>query len=103
MESGHLEGSADLVGVMRVLLFLIILLQRNTLGHLGPKLVTKTLRVFWGPSGHFCLFLFVCFLELGGSIWAITVLDEQSIPLRCSGHPTSLYFEMKNVPLNMGP
>merc|ERR1712208_277024 len=34
--------------------------------------------------------LFACFLELGGSIWAITVLNEPGIPLRRSGHPTSL-------------
>ena len=26
------------------------------------------------------------------------MLDEQGIPLRCSGHPTSLYFKQKNVP-----
>ena len=36
-----------------------------------------------------------CFLELGGSKWAITVLDEQGISLRCSGHPTSLYLNQK--------
>ena len=28
---------------------------------------------------------FACFLKLGGSKGAITVLDEQGIPLRCSG------------------
>ena len=33
--------------------------------------------------------LFACFLELGGSIWAITLLDEPGIPLQRSGHPTS--------------
>ena len=43
------------------------------------------------------------FLELGGSKWAITVLDEQGIPLRCSGHPTSLYLKQKNVPHKIGP
>ena len=46
--------------------------------------------------------LFDRFIKLGGSIWAITVLDEQSIPLRCSGHPTSLYFE-KKFPHKIGP
>ena len=35
------------------------------------------------------------FLELGGSKWASTVLDEQGIPPRCSGHPTSLYWNQK--------
>ena len=30
------------------------------------------------------------------------MLDEQSIPLRCSGHPTSLYFE-KKFPHKIGP
>ena len=39
--------------------------------------------------------LFACFLELGGSIWAITVLNEPGIPLRRSGHPTSLYLKQK--------
>ena len=43
------------------------------------------------------------FLKLGGSKWAITVLDEQGIPLRCSGHPTSLYLKQKNVPHKIGP
>ena len=52
----------------------------------GPPRSPK--RPFMVKTDPFCLFL-----ELGGSIWAITVLDEQSIPLRCSGHPTSLYFE----------
>ena len=56
----------------------------------GPSEVLK--RTFFGQNGPF-LPLFGRFLELGGSICAITVLDEQSIPLRCSGHPTSLYFE----------
>ena len=46
--------------------------------------------------------LFDRFLKLGGSIWTITVLDEQSIPLRCSGHPTSLYFE-KKIPTQNWP
>ena len=44
--------------------------------------------------------LFACFLELGGSIRAITVLDESGIPLRRSGHPTSLYLEQKEFPKN---
>ena len=47
--------------------------------------------------------LFACFLELGGSIWAITVLNEPGIPLRCSGHPTSLCSEKKIVPHKIGP
>ena len=37
----------------------------------GPK------RVLSGPKRT----LFACFLELGGSIWAITVLNEPGIPL----------------------
>ena len=41
-------------------------------------------------------------LELGGSIWAITVLDEQGIPLRWSGHSTSLYFKQKQFPQKWG-
>ena len=44
--------------------------------------------------------LFACFLELGGSIWAITVLNEPGIPLRRSGHPTSLYLKQKEFPEN---
>ena len=55
------------------------------------------IRTLYGQNGPF-LPLFDRFLKLGGSIWTITVLDEQSIPLRCSGHPTSLYFKQKNVP-----
>ena len=51
-------------------------------------------RTLYGQNGPF-LPLFDRFLKLGGSIWTITVLDEQSIPLRFSGHPTSLYFEKK--------
>ena len=46
--------------------------------------------------------LFAYFLELCGSIWAITVLDEPGIPLRFSGHPTGLYFE-KKFPHKIGP
>ena len=38
----------------------------------------------FGKNGPF-LPLFGSFFELGGSIWAITVLDEQNIPLRCPG------------------
>ena len=92
------------------------LIQRNRLGAVGtksgppgPSEVLK--RTIFGQNGPF-LPLFGRFLELGGSIcaitvlggsiWTITVLDEQSIPLRCSGHPTSLYFE-KNVPHENGP
>ena len=46
--------------------------------------------------------LFACFLELGGSIWAITVLNEPGIPLRRSGHPTSLYLKQKEFPQKLG-
>ena len=46
--------------------------------------------------------LFACFLELGGSIWAITVLNEPGIPLRRSGHPTSLYLKQKEFPKKLG-
>ena len=51
-------------------------------------------RTFYGQNVPF-LPVFDPFLALGGSIWAITVLDEQGIPLRCSGHPTSLCSEKK--------
>ena len=51
-------------------------------------------RTLYGQNGPF-LPLFDRFLKLGGSIWTITVLDEQSIPLQFTGHPTSLYFEKK--------
>ena len=56
-------------------------------------------RTLYGQNGPF-LPLFDRFLKLGGSIWTITVLDEQSIPRRFSGHPTSLYFEKKIPPQN---
>ena len=46
--------------------------------------------------------LFACFLELGGSIWATPVLDEQGIPLRWSGHPTSQYLKQKNSHQELG-
>ena len=58
-------------------------------------------RTLYGQNGPF-LPLFDRFLKLGGSIWTITVLDEQSIPLQCSGHPTSLYFE-KKIPTQNWP
>jgi hypothetical protein len=58
-------------------------------------------RTLYGQNGPF-LPLFDRFLKLGGSIWTITVLDEQSIPLRFSGHPTSLYFE-KKIPTQNWP
>ena len=67
----------------------------NTRKQICPK------RTLYGQNGPF-LPLFDRFLKLGGSIWTITVLDEQSIPLRCSGHPTSLYFE-KKFPHKIGP
>ena len=78
-------------------------------GQLGPNLVHRgpprtsevPERTFYGQNGPF-LPLFDRFLKLGGSIGTITVLDEQSIPLRCSGHPTSLYFE-KKFPHKIGP
>ena len=67
-----------------------------------PPGSSKVLKMkFLGKNGPF-LPLFGRFLELGGSIWAITVLKEQSIPLRCSGHPTSLYFE-KKIPTQNWP
>merc|ERR1711911_349007 len=47
--------------------------------------------------------IFACFLELGGSIWAITVLNEPGIPLRRSGHPTSPYLKQKEFPKKLGP
>ena len=59
-------------------------------------------RVFWGPNRP-CLPVFDRFLELGGSKLAITVLDEQGIPLRCSGHPTSLYLKQKISITKFGP
>ena len=46
--------------------------------------------------------LFACFLELGGSIWAKTVLNEPGIPLRRSGPPTSLYLKQKEFPKKLG-
>ena len=55
-------------------------------------------RVLLGPKRT----LFACFLELGGSIWAKTVLNEPGIPLRRSGHPTSLYLKQKEVPKQVG-
>ena len=58
-------------------------------------------RTLYGQNLPF-LPLFDRFLKLGGSIWTITVLDEQSIPLRFSGHPTSLYFE-KKIPTQNWP
>ena len=76
---------------------------------MGPNLVPRgpprtsevPERTFYGQNGPF-LPLFDRFLKLGGSIGTITVLDEQSIPLRFSGHPTSLYFE-KKFPHKIGP
>ena len=46
--------------------------------------------------------LFACFLELGGSIWAITVLNEPGIPLRRSGHPTNLFLKQKEFSKKLG-
>ena len=57
----------------------------------GPK------RGLLGPKRT----LFACFLELGGSIWAITVLDEPGIPLRRSGHPKPI-FGTKRIPKKIG-
>ena len=56
---------------------------------------------FWGVSDAKNA-LFACFLKLGGSIWAITVLDVPGILLRRSGHPTSLYLERKEFPKKLG-
>ena len=61
----------------------------------GPK------RVFWGWYRPF-LPVFVRFLELGGSKWAITVLDEQGILLRWSRHPTSLSLKKIEFPKKLG-
>ena len=58
----------------------------------GPK------RGLLGPKRT----LFACFLELSGSIWALTVLNEPGIPLRRSGPPTSLYLEQKEFPKKLG-
>ena len=58
----------------------------------GPK------RGLSGPKGT----LFACFLELGGSLWAKTVLNEPAIPLGRSGHPTSLYLKQKEFPEKLG-
>ena len=58
----------------------------------GPK------RGLLGPKRT----LFARFLELGGSIWAKTVLNEPSIPLRRSGHPRSLYLKQKEFPKKLG-
>ena len=52
---------------------------------------------FGAQTNPFCLFF-----ELGGSIWAITVLNEPGIPLRRSGHPTSLYLKQKEFPEKLG-
>ena len=51
-----------------------------------------------GPKYRF----FGYFLLLDGSIWAETVLYDQGIPLRRSGHPTCLYSE-KILGPRMGP
>ena len=83
--------------------------RRANRGQSGPNLAPQgpprtsevPERTFYGQNGPF-LPLFDRFLKLGGSIWTITVLDEQSIPLRCSGHPTSLYFK-KKFPHKIGP
>ena len=61
-------------------------------GPLGPSEVPNS--TFYGQNRPF-LPVFDRFLKLGGSIWAITVLDKQSIPLQCSGHPTSPYLKQK--------
>ena len=70
--------------------------------HRGPPRTSEVpKRTLYGQNGPF-LPLFDRFLKLSGSIWAITVLKEQSILLRCSGHPTSLYFE-KKIPTQNWP
>ena len=43
------------------------------------------------------------FLLLDGSIWTETMLYDQGIPLRRSGHPTYLYFGKKMLGPHMGP
>ena len=70
------------------------------LGHLKPQLGQKG--AFWAKTGPFGA-VFDSFLELGCSIWAVIVLDEQGVALQCSGHPISLYFEQNNIPPKMGP
>ena len=46
--------------------------------------------------------VFDCDLELGGSKWVITVLDEQGILLPRSGHPTSLSLKKIEFPKKLG-
>ena len=48
-------------------------------GPLGPPVVSNS--TFYGQNRTF-LPSFDRFIKLGGSIWAITVLDKQGIPLR---------------------
>ena len=64
----------------------------------SPRTSGAPKRVLLGPKRT----LFACFLELGGSIWAKTVLNEPGIPLRRSGHPTSLYLKQKEFPKKIG-
>ena len=73
----------------------------------APPGLTKDIRSpqkgpFGAQTNPFCLFL-----EVDGSIWAITVLEEPGIPLRRSGHPTSLSLtpsdHMRAVGTKSGP
>merc|ERR1712030_267415 len=71
----------------------------TVLAHMEPPSSRKQAkRVRLGPKRT----LFACFLELGGSIWAKTVLDEPGIPLRRSGPPSSLYLKQKEFPKKLG-
>ena len=72
---------------------------RTQSGPLGPPVVSNS--TFYGQNRTF-LPGFDRFIKLGGSIWAITVLDKEGIPLRCSGHPTILYSK-KNIQHKIGP
>ena len=87
----------------------VVIMSLTKRWQLGPNLAPRgplrtsgaPKRVFWGPNRPF-LPVFDHFLELGGSKWAITVLDEQGIPLRCYGHPTSLYLKQKKSLTKLG-
>ena len=68
-------------------------------GPLEPSEVPNS--TFYGQNKPF-LPVFDRFLKLGGSIWAITVLNEPGIPPRRSGHPTSLYLKQKEFPKKLG-
>ena len=60
-----------------------------------PRALRGPLGLHKGPLGAQTNPFFCCFLQLEGSIWAKTVMDEQGILLRWSGYPRSLYFKQK--------